>query len=77
MGRAAAKRAGLVCDPHGQPGLVGRDAKATPEPGSVSWRGAIRSGAEDHGATISDYLSDPDGNGIDLYQECIPKPYDR
>ncbi len=24
-------------------------------------------GAEDHGATISVYLRDPDGNGIELY----------
>jgi catechol 2,3-dioxygenase len=26
-------------------------------------------GAEDHGATISVYLSDPDGNGIELYYD--------
>jgi catechol 2,3-dioxygenase len=26
-------------------------------------------GAEDHGATVSVYLSDPDGNGIELYYD--------
>ena len=26
-------------------------------------------GAEDHGATVSVYLSDPDGNGIELYDD--------
>jgi catechol 2,3-dioxygenase len=26
-------------------------------------------GAEDHGATLSVYLSDPDGNGIELYYD--------
>lgn len=32
--------------------------------------------AEDHGATVSVYLRDPDGNGIELYYDSnIPKPY--
>jgi SnoaL-like polyketide cyclase len=39
-------------------------------PSSASWSTAIRSGgAEDHGATISVYLRDPDGNGIELYYD--------
>jgi catechol 2,3-dioxygenase len=32
-------------------------------------RGYPIGGAEDHGATISVYLSDPDGNGIELYYD--------
>ena len=31
-------------------------------------------GAEDHGATVSVYLSDPDGNGIELYYDR-PREY--
>jgi catechol 2,3-dioxygenase len=32
----------------------------------------IRSG-EDHGVSVSVYLSDPDGNGIELYYDCPRK----
>ena len=32
-------------------------------------RGYPIGGAEDHGATISVYLSDPDGNGVELYYD--------
>jgi catechol 2,3-dioxygenase len=31
--------------------------------------GYLIGGAEDHGATLSVYLSDPDGNGIELYYD--------
>jgi hypothetical protein len=34
-------------------------------------RGYPIGGAEDHGATISVYLSDPDGNGIELYYDRL------
>jgi catechol 2,3-dioxygenase len=38
-------------------------------------RGYPIGGAEDHGATISVYLSDPDGNGIELYYDRPQKEW--
>jgi catechol 2,3-dioxygenase len=32
-------------------------------------------GAEDHGATVSVYLRDPDGNGVELYHDRPPEEW--
>ena len=37
--------------------------------GRILQHGYPIDGAEDHGATVSVYLSDPDGNGIELYYD--------